>query len=134
MSNIIEIEGIGESYAQKLESAEISSVESLLEKCASSAGRKAIEEITGISHKLILRWVNHADLFRIEGIGGQYAELLEASGVDSVPELAQRKAEHLCEKMTEVNHEKKLVRKLPAQSQIVDWIAQAKQLPRIVTH
>jgi predicted flap endonuclease-1-like 5' DNA nuclease len=134
MTKIIEIEGIGESYAEKLITAGISSVESLLEKGASAAGRKKIEEQTGISHTLILRWVNHADLFRIEGVAGEYAELLEASGVDSVPELAQRKAENLFAKMAEVNETKKLVRKIPAESQVAKWVAQAKALPKIVTH
>jgi predicted flap endonuclease-1-like 5' DNA nuclease len=134
MSKISDIEGVGESYAKKLKDAGISGVGSLLKKGASAAGRKAIAEKTGISDMLLLRWVNHADLFRVKGIGGEYAELLEASGVDSVPELAQRKAENLYQKIIDVNQTKKLVRKLPVQSQVASWIEQAKTLTKIVTH
>jgi len=133
MAKITDIEGVGE-YAKKLKDAGISGVESLLKEGASSAGRKAIAEKTGISHTLLLRWVNHADLFRVKGIGGEYAGLLEASGVDSVPELAQRKAVNLYQKIIDVNQTKKLVRKLPVQSQVANWIEQAKTLTKIVTY
>jgi predicted flap endonuclease-1-like 5' DNA nuclease len=134
MSSIMSIEGVGESFAKKLKAAGISGVGSLLNTCASSAGRKTIAEKTGISHTLLLQWVNRADLSRIKGVGSQYADLLEASGVDSVPELAQRNAENLFGKIIEVNQAKKLVRQLPLQSQVANWIAQAKKLPKIVTH
>ena len=134
MAKLIDIEGIGEVYAQKLKEAGISNLKGLLEKGASPAGRKAIIEKTDISDSLLLRWINHADLIRIKGIGGQYSELLEAAGVDSVPELAQRKAEHLFQKITETNAEKKLVRKMPVLAQVEKLIEQAKQLPRVVTH
>ena len=81
---IIDIEGIGEVYAPKLIAAGIVKVSDLLDKCAGPAGRKALAEETGISEKLILTWTNHADLFRIKGVGPQFAELLEAAGVDTV--------------------------------------------------
>lgn len=134
MAKLIDVEGIGAVYAEKLEQVGISTTQALLDKGASAAGRKQLVEQTGISHSLLLRWINHVDLFRIKGVAGEYAELLEASGVDSVPELAQRNPQNLHQKMTEVNAEKKLVRKIPVQSQVEDWITQAKQLPRVVTH
>jgi predicted flap endonuclease-1-like 5' DNA nuclease len=83
---------------------------------------------------LILEWVNHIDLFRIRGIGEEYADLLEEAGVDTVVELAQRKAETLFNKMMEVNAAKNLVNKLPARSQVEDWVAQAKKLPRAISY
>lgn len=89
---------------------------------------------TGITEKLILKWANHADLIRIKGIGGEYSELLEAAGVDTVPELAKRKPENLYAKMVEVNEAKKLVRKLPTQMQVEDWIKQAANLPRVLKY
>ena len=98
------------------------------------AGRKKIEKATGIGHKLILRWTNHVDLYRIKGVQKQYAELLEASGVDSIPELAQRDPTHLLPKMVATNEKKNLVRKLPTQKQVADWVAQAKKLPRVITY
>jgi len=134
MTALIDIEGIGEVYAQKLKEAGISTIEALLEQGATRQGRKEIAEKTDISDKLILRWVNHADLFRIKGVGEEYADLLEAAGVDTVPELAQRNPENLYKKMGETNQEKKLVRHLPAQSQVADWIEQAKQLPRVLSY
>lgn len=134
MAKLETIEGIGGAYAQKLRQAGIATIEALLEKGATPKGREEIAETTGISEKLVLRWVNHADLFRIKGIGEEYADLLEAAGVDTVVELAQRNPEHLYQKMASTNAEKKLVRKMPTQSQVGDWIAQAKALPRKVTY
>lgn len=134
MANIIDIEGIGETYAEKLRTAGITTVDALLEKGATPQGRATLEESTGIAHKLILKWVNHADLFRINGVAGQYAELLEASGVDTVPELAMRNAENLHEKMKTVNAEKNLVNRDPSLDEITRWVAEAKTLPRKVTY
>ena len=102
--------------------------------CCDKKGRKEIAEKSGVSEKMILNWVNRADLSRIKGVSTQYADLLECAGVDTVPELAQRNAENLQLKMAEVNEEKNLVRKVPVLSQVEDWVAQAKELPRVITH
>ncbi|MFW5443378.1 MAG: DUF4332 domain-containing protein [Methylococcaceae bacterium] len=134
MAKLSEIEGIGEAYSTKLESAGITSLENLLEICCEKKGRKEIAEKSGISEKLVLNWVNRADLSRIKGVSTQYADLLECAGVDTVPELAQRKPENLQAKMAEVNEEKNLVRQVPSESQVQDWVAQAKELPRVITH
>lgn len=134
MAKIVDIEGIGEVYAKKLVDAGISTVAGLLKAGATAKGRKALEEKTGISHALILEWVNLADLFRIKGVGEEYSDLLEEAGVDTVKELAQRNAENLYAKMAETNTEKKLVRKLPSSKQVAGWVAQAKELPRVVEY
>jgi len=134
MSKIIDIEGIGATVAQKLKKAGVATTQSLLKQGATSKGRNVIAEKSGFSEKQILEWVNRADLFRIKGVGGQYSDLLEKAGVDTVPELANRKAKNLYQKMTEVNLQKHLVRGLPSVSQVEEWIRQAKQLPRIVTY
>jgi predicted flap endonuclease-1-like 5' DNA nuclease len=134
MAKLTQIEGIGEVYGQKLQEIGIATIEALLEKGASSKGREEIVEQTGISAKLIMKWVNRADLARLKGIGEEYADLLEAAGVDTVPELAQRNPQNLHQKMVEVNAEKKLVRRAPAESQVEGWVAQAKDLPPVVTH
>ncbi|NLC69999.1 MAG: DUF4332 domain-containing protein [Desulfuromonadaceae bacterium] len=134
MKKLSLIEGIGDAYVTKLEGEGINSIEKLLESAAGKKGRQAIAEKTGISEKLILKWVNRADLFRIKGISTQYSDLLELAGVDTVPELAQRKAENLQAKMVEVNEEKKVVKRVPNLSEVESWIAQAKELPRVVTH
>jgi predicted flap endonuclease-1-like 5' DNA nuclease len=134
MAKLVAVEGIGEVYAQKLLAAGIATVEALLEQGASPKGRQGIGEKTGIAESLILEWVNRVDLFRIRGVGEEYSDLLEAAGVDTVPELAQRNPEHLFQKLAAANQEKKRVRKLPSQAQVGDWIEQAKALPRIVTY
>ena len=134
MTKLIKIEGIGEAFEKKLNAAGLFSVQDLLEKGATPKGRKDIAAKTGISDALILKWANRADLFRIKGIGEEYSDLLEAAGVDTIPELAQRKADNLYLKLVEVNEAKKLVRKLPAQSQIKNWVDQAKKLPRLLTY
>ncbi|NPV76567.1 MAG: DUF4332 domain-containing protein [Anaerolineae bacterium] len=134
MVAVIKVEGIGPAYAEKLKKVGIVTTEALLKQGATPAGRKSLEEKTGISHSLLLEWVNHADLFRIKGVGEEYSDLLEEAGVDTVVELAQRKPENLLEKMAEVNRAKKLVRRLPVLSQVRDWVEQAKKLPRVVSY
>ncbi len=134
MTRIIDIEGIGEAFAKKLEAVGVTSVEDLLERAATPVGREELCDKTGISDKLILKWANHADLYRIKGIGSEYADLLEAAGVDTVPELAHRKAEHLVKALEETNEKKELVRRTPTLKQVEDWIEQAKTLPRKLTY
>jgi predicted flap endonuclease-1-like 5' DNA nuclease len=134
MAKIVDVEGIGTKYAEKLIKIGIKTTDTLLKAGATPKGRKDLAEKSGIGDALILKWVNHVDLYRIKGIGSEYSELLEAAGVDTVPELAQRKAANLTQKMVEVNATKKLVRKLPVESQVASWIEQAKKLPRVLTY
>ena len=131
---IIDIEGIGDVYAQKLQAAGINKVSELLEKCAAPKGRKELAEATGISDKLILRWTNHADLFRINGVGPQFAELLEAAGVDTVKEFRHRVAENLQPKLVEVNEAKTICNRVPAVSEVQKMIDQAKELEPKMTY
>jgi predicted flap endonuclease-1-like 5' DNA nuclease len=134
MAKLTKVEGIGQFYAEKLQEAGIATTLALLETGATPQGRKEIAEKTGISGRLILEWVNHVDLFRIKGVGEEYSDLLEAAGVDTVPELAQRNAENLHHKLATVNQEKRLVRQLPNQAQVSNWIEQAKRLPRVIMY
>lgn len=134
MTKIVDIEGIGEVFAQKLKAAGVTSVEALLKAGVTPKSRKELAEKSGISGDLILQWVNHADLFRVKGIGSEYSDLLEAAGVDTVVELAKRRADNLVAKMTEVNIEKKLVRRLPTLSMVMSWIDQAKALGRAIEY
>ncbi|NND60903.1 MAG: DUF4332 domain-containing protein [Gammaproteobacteria bacterium] len=134
MARISDIEGIGPTYAEKLKSAGISNTDQLLENGGSAKGRKEIAKASGLTEKQILEWVNRADLIRIKGVGSEYADLLECCGVDTVPELKNRSAKNLHAKMVEVNEKKKLVRKVPTESQVTDWVAQAKTLKRAVNY
>ncbi len=131
---VIEIEGIGPAYAEKLNAAGIIDSDDLLETGASVKGRKALAEKTGIEEVRILRWVNHSDLFRIHGVGPQFAELLEASGVDTVKELRTRNAENLAARMEQVMNEKGLTRTSPSAKVVAGWIEEAKTLEPRVSH
>ncbi len=131
---IADIEGIGAAFASKLEKVGVKTVEQLLEAGASKPGRKKLATDTGIDEKKILKWVNMADLFRIKGVASQFAELLEAAGVDTVKELRNRNAENLYAKMKEVSEEKKITRAVPALSRVTDFIEQAKKLTPKVTY
>lgn len=134
MPNLKMVEGIGDAYAQKLQDAGVATTDSLLEMGATPQGRKSIAERSGIPIALILRWVNHVDLYRINGVGEEFADLLEAAGVDTVPELAQRIPENLYQKMMTVTEEENRVRQLPSETQISSWVEQAKKLPRMISH
>ena len=134
MAKLSDIEGIGATYEAKLKEIGIGSLEKLLEAGAKPSGRANIAKESGISQKLILTWVNKADLARVKGISSQYADLLEFANVNTIPQLATRNAANLTAKMEMVNAERKLVRKVPVLSQVEGWIAQAKALPRILTY
>ncbi|MBQ9355895.1 MAG: DUF4332 domain-containing protein [Prevotella sp.] len=131
---IIDIEGVGDVYAEKLLAAGINKVSELLDKCDNPKGRKEMAEKTGISEKLILRWANHADLFRINGVGPQFAELLEAAGVDTVKEFRHRVAENLQPKLLELNEQRHICGRVPAVSEVQKMIDQAKELEPRMTY
>ncbi len=126
---IQDIEGIGPAYGDKLSGAGITDTDGLLDKGCTRKGRKALAEASGLTEKQILKFVNMADLFRIKGVGPEYAELLECAGVDTVKELATRKPENLTAKMLEVNGEKNLTRQPPSESAVKGWVDEAKGLP-----
>lgn len=131
---IIDIQGVGNVYAEKLIAAGIETIDQLLEKGATPKGRKELEEATGITGKLILTWVNHADLCRIKGVGPQFSELLEAAGVDTVKELKNRNAANLAKTMLEVNEKEHRTKRVPTEIELQRMIDQAKELPAVITY
>ncbi|MDE6096536.1 MAG: DUF4332 domain-containing protein [Muribaculaceae bacterium] len=131
---IIEIEGIGESYAKKLEDAGVKTTADLLAEAATPKGREKLALETGISPKLILKWANHADLFRIKGVAGQFAELLEAAGVDTVKEFRHRVAAYLQPKLVEINDKKNLCNRVPSVSELEKMIAYAGELEPVLSY
>jgi predicted flap endonuclease-1-like 5' DNA nuclease len=132
--SLIDVEGIGSANAAKLNAAGLQTTDDLLKTAGSPAGRKNLAASTGIDEQRILEWVNRADLMRIRGIGSEFSDLLEAAGVDSVVELGRRVPENLHTRMTEINSQKNLVRRLPTLANVESWIAEAKRLDRVVTH
>ena len=131
---IDKIEGIGSSYAKKLQAAGIRKTSQLLEQCAGAKGRKAVAGRTGLDEQQLLKWANMADLMRIAGVGEEFSELLEAAGVDTVKELRNRRPDTLTAKMAEVNQARRLTRQVPGLKQVTKWVAQAKSLAPLVTH
>ena len=134
MTAIIEIEGIGEVFAGKLQAANIQTVEDLLRDGGTAVGRRTIAATTGIDESKILEWVNRADLMRIKGVGSEFSDLLEAAGVDTVRELAQRNPANLHAKLIEVNAAKNLVRRLPTLPDVESWVKQAGEMEGAVSH
>jgi predicted flap endonuclease-1-like 5' DNA nuclease len=133
-TQIEEIEGIGPVLGEKLRNAGITSTEKLLEAAKTPSQRTQLAETTGISKEQILKFANMADLFRIHGVGQEYAELLEAAGVDTVPELAQRNGANLAQKLVEINESKQLTRRTPTPAEVDKWVAEAKTLPRMLEY
>ncbi len=134
MTKVIDIEGVGPVFAQKLQSAGISTVEALLKAGATPEGRKELAAKSGVDHDKILAWVNFADLYRIKGVGSEYSQLLEVAGVDTVVELSKRVPANLHKKLVETNVEKKLVRREPSMKEVESWIEQAKKLDRVIKY
>ncbi len=132
MASIDTIEGIGHKQATSLRKARIRTVEALLKKGATRKGRRDIAAQTHISEKLILEWVNRADLMRVRGVGEEYSDLLEAAGVDTVKELRRRNPGNLLGSMVEVNSKKRLVRRLPTEAMVQRWVDHAKQLDSVI--
>jgi predicted flap endonuclease-1-like 5' DNA nuclease len=128
------IEGIGPVNAEELKKGGVGSIDSLLKRGATKSGRTEIAGTTGLSEVRILEWVNRADLIRVKGVGGQYADLLEQSGVDTVVELAQRNPKNLHEVLLETNERCHRVKKVPTENQVKGWVKYARSLKRVVEY
>ena len=74
------------------------------------------------------------DLYRITGVAGQYADLLEYSGVDTVNELRLKQADKLTTMMHEINDKKHFCNELPSTSMVNQWIEQAKELDPMISY
>lgn len=131
---IEDLEGVGKSFGEKLRAAGVKDTDGLLAQCKTAKQRAELAKKAGVPAKRLLKWANMADLYRIEGIGSEFSELLEAAGVDTVPELAQRKADSLAKALAAANETKKLSRRVPSTKDVEKWIAQAKTLPRMLEY
>jgi len=131
---IEDVEGIGPSYGEKLRAAGIPDTDALLKIGCTPSGRKDLVEKTGLSSSNLLKWINMVDLFRVKGIGAEFAELLEVAGVDTVKELATRNVSNLVAKMAEVNEAKNLTRRVPSEKEVIGWVDEAKSLPAMIKY
>ncbi len=131
---IEDLEGIGPVRGEQLRAAGVKDTDSLLANTTTPQQRKRLAEQTGLAESLILKFANMVDLYRIEGIRSEFSELLEAAGVDTVPELAMRNPANLTEALANLNEEKKLTRRVPSETEVTKWIEQAKGLPRVLEY
>ena len=132
---IEDVEGIGPIFAQKLQAAGVNTTDELLDRGGSKAGRARLASASGLTETQLLEWVNHADLMRISGVGSEYADLLEAAGVDSCAELAQRNAANLAVTFQELDAARpNWIRQIPSEATVEAWIAEAKTHELAVTH
>jgi predicted flap endonuclease-1-like 5' DNA nuclease len=129
-----DIEGVGPAYAGKLNSTGVKTTDELLARGATPKGREELAERSGLSAHQILEWVNRVDLYRIKGVGSEFSDLLEAAGVDTVVELSRRNTVNLASTFHKLVADRKIVRRIPSERQIADWIEQAKGLPRVVAY
>jgi len=135
VDNLEKVEGIGPVYAEKLKQAGAKTTRDLLKLAKTPEDRKKLADLTRIGECQILKWANHADLMRIKGIGGEFAELLEKVGVDTVRELASRNADNLYEAVQKFDlTTSPIVRRIPGKASIVAWIKQAKRLKPTLTY
>lgn len=131
---IEDVEGIGPATGDKLRAAGVKDTDGLLAKSRTAKDRKALAEASGLTEKQVLKFANMVDLYRISGVGSEFAELLEAAGVDTVPELGTRNAANLTKAMADVNAAKKLTRRVPTEAEVTKWVAEAKSLPRTLEY
>lgn len=134
------IEGICPDSRGKLFDVSIKTSSALLKRCGAQLGRRSVASETGISEQLILGWVKRVDLMRVRGIGSEYSDLLEASGVETIIDLRGRKPANLAETMAEVNRQaiktrrRSIVRRAPSEAEVERWVAHASELAPMVSN
>lgn len=134
MASISAIESMDQRDATKLRKAGVRTTDALLKTAATRTGRRRLAREASLNESDILSWVNRADLMRINGVGSEYADLMEAAGVDTIRELRRRNPDRLLAAMTDLNVRKRLIRRLPTNGMVAGWIEAAKDIEPLVTH
>ncbi len=130
---IEQIEGIGANFAERLTAAGVHTSDQLLAHCETMDGRKRLESLTGASVPMLMTWANQADLMRVNGIGSEFSQLLESSGIQSVKELSVRTPENIVRLLDRVNEEKKLTRVVPPLKTVERWVEIAREMAGVGT-
>lgn len=134
MASISVIDSMDQRDATKLRKAGVRTTGALLKVAATRTGRRRLAKSAGLSESDILAWVNRADLMRIKGVGSEYADLMEAAGVDTIRELRRRNPERLLAVMTDLNLRRRLIRRLPTNGMVAGWIEAANEIEPLVMH
>ena len=132
MPSIDAIQGIETAHARTLRKSGVRTTEALLKRAGTRGGLQELAAVTKLNEKMIMQWVNRADLMRVKGVGEEYSDLLEAAGIFSVKELRTHKPGPLLAKMTQVNSRRRLVRRLPTETMVTRWVEHAAALPPAV--
>lgn len=133
MASISAIRAIGQRDATRLRKGRVRTTEALLEQASSRRGRADIASRTGIATTDLLKWAQQADLMRVKGVGAEYADLLAASGVDTIKALRRRNAQNLMASLTQINSKRRRVQRLPTVEMIQGWIDAANVIEPSVT-
>lgn len=131
---IEDVEGIGPVIGARLRAAGVSDTDTMLKATRTAALRKALAAKVEMTTGQVLKLANMVDLYRINGVGSEYAELLEAAGVDTVPELRRRNVGNLHQSLCDINSKRNLVRRIPTEDEVGRWVEQAKGLPRMLSY
>ena len=125
--SINKLKGISPELEAKLKERGIKTADDLFNAGLTPLGREELAAFAGASSADILELVNRADLARIKGIAGVYADLLEEAGVDTIKELKGRVPENLHAKLLEINAHKNLTPKPPALKTVKTWVTLARR-------
>ena len=131
---VTQLKGMNDGLAAQLKAQGIADSDQLLKASAKPADRKALANKVGAKERDILELANRADLSRVKGVAGVFSDLLEKAGVDTVKELATRRPDNLHAKIKEVNEAEQHSKRIPTEAEVTDWVAQAKDLPKILSY
>ena len=128
MNSINSINGMTHTEATKLRRARVRTTVTFLQIASTRSGRALLTKETGITSPKLLHWAKRAELMKIKNLGRDYADLLEAVGVESVADLKRRNPESLHEMMHNTNQIKKIVDRMPSLKRVVSWIDDSKDI------
>ncbi len=128
MNSIDSINGMTHTEATKLRRARVRTTVTFLQIASTRSGRALLTKETGITSPKLLHWAKRAELMKIKNLGKDYADLLEAVGVESVSDLKRRNPESLHEMMNGINKRKKIVDRMPSLKRVTRWIEDSKYI------
>jgi len=128
MNSIDSINGMTHTEATKLRRARVRTTVTFLQIASTRSGRALLTKETGITSPKLLHWAKRAELMKIKNLGRDYADLLEAVGVESVADLKRRNPESLHEMMQNANQVKKIVDRMPSLKRVTNWINDSKDI------
>ena len=128
MNSIDSINGMTHTEDTKLRRARVRTTVTFIQIASTRSGRALLTKETGITSPKLLHWAKRAELMKIKNLGRDYADLLEAVGVESVADLKRRNPDSLHEMMLNTNQVKKIVDRMPSLKRVTKWIDDSKDI------